>query len=107
MRRDLGLLASGLLVLGVSGIPQAANAAEADCPAGSICFWNDPDFSGKIGKLSAKTACAPGNTNSAKNNHATLTVHFYKSADCSGTAYGKLAPGTKVADTEAASIQIL
>ncbi|MET9484993.1 peptidase inhibitor family I36 protein [Streptomyces sp. NPDC006638] len=55
MRRRLGLaLSGGLLAVGSVGmLPGSAQAAVSDCPneSGYLCFWADPNFSGRMGKV--------------------------------------------------------
>ena len=53
------------------------NAAEADCPAGDLCAWNEPACGGQMSAGNKAGACIPGTTRSAADHHATLTMAFF------------------------------
>jgi hypothetical protein len=69
-------------------------AAEMDCPAGSVCVWDGEKYAGAMTKTDKASACKAGNVGSAVNNSTALTLAIYGNPTCEG-ASSDVAPGAK------------
>lgn len=97
-----GVLVAGAPAVGNAAVTvpapngSAVAKAKAKCKAGSICVWDQKNYKGRTSNTTKGTPCIAGTTRSAINNHKTLSIVLYETADCAGEGFGKLAPGTDV-----------
>ncbi|MYT31999.1 MULTISPECIES: peptidase inhibitor family I36 protein [unclassified Streptomyces] len=109
------LVAAAALTLAAT-VPAAAEAgaasapparALADCPMGSVCFWSQPDFTGKMRAAQYPQhdcEAAPFGTARSVYNNGYETRTFYAAADCK-VHIGALEPGGSVRSVSVASWQ--